>query len=1180
MYLKSLSAKGFKSFADRIEIDFEKGITAIVGPNGSGKSNITDAVRWVLGEQSPHNLRGGRMEDVIFSGSATRRPVSMAEVTLTFDNSEGIIPVNSAEIVLTRRVSGDGSSEYFINRKSCRLLDISEMLSDIGLGKENNAVIGQNKLEEVLNSRPAERRLFIEEAAGLLKFRKRRERAIRKLSDSEIELSRLNDINNEIRRQIKPLEKQACFAVEHREASGELRELKIREIVTDLHCLEEKWQITEKNLNELNEQLCELRDSESGMASVASKLKEKVKELSLKKDSLSAEETETVRIQERISGNIGLITYICEESRKRAHNRTSEESLKAEMHRKELEQLTVERESLERDFVDTKEELNRAINTKTEISEKIGNIQNEISNLESKCNEIEINARRKSDETDSFQAQAEACGEDWRNCSVSILNHRKRAEKARLALCDSIAESNGKAELVESMDKERRKLCELIESIQNKINLLEADYKTLNEIRLNCLAKAEAIDETLKVSMGIIPDGELKKQIESKKGVIGFLDSMLQVEERWIYALSSFLSSNKNAIISESLDEGIEIYRSLQENTEEIAVFSIEKVENRSGETVFENDPMNEKVFKSLDFIRSDEILAGFLEKMFSGVFFTESLGDAIEAARKHEDFVFVSVDGTIVTHDSIIKRQSSNRTARTLELKAERDRYERKCKSIDTKALEKEIGTLGVVLNEKREELLRLTEYLSEARSAHDSHTAKQREAEETVRNLSQSLGIERRRKSSLEESIREKSQLAKAARRKLFFENRRISRLRSELRDVKSKKDELESLIEEANDRISSLSTKSAVLGERIEGKRNAERKLKNEIDILTRESLKSATAKMVLGRAESALKSLLNTESHIELFLADISNQKCDTEQVLAETEGELEKNESLLNDIREKIRHEENEIGTVGIEREGVRVRVEDATKKILDDYEMPLDFVLREYEPFINEEKSLKRNRIKELENIIKELGPVNPHAESEYDALSQRYALMQEQLQDMKNARSELRKVIRSIEEAITSRFMATFDIVDANFQEVFGTFFPNGKACLILTEPEDILNAGIDIKVQPFGKKLTKISLLSGGETALASLAFLFAIFMIKPSPFYFLDEVEAALDDVNLKRFLDVVKDFKNTSQLILVTHQKRTMESADILYGVSMHGDGVSKVISRKLAEISDGNVKSTA
>lgn len=932
MYLKSLTLRGFKSFAERTSLKFEPGITAIVGPNGSGKSNITDAVLWVLGEQSARSLRGSSMEDVIFAGSSNRPPLGLAEVLLCLDNSNNKIPIEFSEVTVSRRVFRSGESEYRINNSACRLLDIQELLSDSGLGRELYSVVSQGKLEEVLNSRAEERRTLIDEAAGVLKYRKRKEKAVRKMSAIEQNIIRLKDIIREIEKQIRPLQDQANQAQIFNQLSSELRDLEISLAVAELKELQSSWEAETDKQTSLKNRIDELKNSLKTEEEKTRALRAELENRGSESGSLQDRNNQLERALERLLGNLSLLEEKERNINERLKGLEQEDNdlkLRLAQREKELSQSRNELREIIEDLNLAARELDYAKEEESRISSRMAYCGNDIEEK----NKLLAPMKERIAEREKLLAEGEAVLGNLNN-EVSLLTTRMQASRVR-------------GEEAKRLIEHRQKF---LEDISLRISLIAAGLR-------DCLLKGIKCSETKSVEQ---LRQELVTHFEKELATI-----QMRLEKR----------KEIDQLVTDKLDE------------------------------------------KSRELVRQKEQIA------------------------------------------------------------------------VWTKEIDK------------------LRESLSELEKGLADSWAEREEARSKIDSLKNDMGVWQVKIASLDERRNSLERL--------------IGNQRAEIREIEISRQE----------RLSAM------------------QRLRDNLD---RVNLLKGPFYRLLRRVEKELKSLKDSAKGEAIAFGDVR-------QLIRENEA----NENLL---RQQVAATQERLHEVELFKAQLELKVQAAVQKIVDEYNLPLERALEKYPQEIDSEDAEKRAR--KLRSRIASLGPINPIAIQEYNALESRHNLLLSQCEDLSRSRKMLFKILREIDKKIEGTFLETFKEVNSNFQILFSSLFPGGKGELTLTEPDNVLESGVEIEVYPDGKKAQKLSLLSGGERALVALALLFAIYLRRPSPFYILDEVEAALDDVNIQRFIGLLNKIREQSQFLIITHQKRTMEAANSLYGVTMQADGVSHLVSQKM------------
>lgn len=1176
MYLKTLAARGFKSFADKITLDFEPGISVIVGPNGSGKSNIADAVLWVLGEQSPRNLRGTKMEDVIFAGSATRQPLSMAEVSLSFDNRNGDIPIDFPEVVVTRRLFRNGESEYLLNKTPCRLVDIQELLSDLGVGRELTAVIGQNRLETILRSRPEDRRAFLEEAAGLRKHRRRKDKALHKIEGTERNLVRVKDIISEVRKQLRPLERQAKQAREYQEMMVEVRDLSIRIMVKELQELKSQWE------NRRQEE----EDLQREFEHISNAIKEG-------KERLSDLEAELKRLREVLEKcRLRQMRLLALGERLRACEHLGEERLKLYAAlsgeigygragwRSRRQELAGKRRELEEEHSRTEEEVKRLTveegrlrEIKKTLSSRLGRAKQERDDL--RCARADLGERLAELRKKQREAcdRADQCREEMRNLRAqeeALREEGRRLEEEMRELCRKAAEAG---ERRSEAEKGIRRTKEDIKRFREELEAVARKQKRSYQEEALVVARLRALYEVFSSRLDYASAaGRVMEKSGKLPGVKGMLLHRMRIEKEWERAVESYLGPWLFCIVTRSMDDALEAVRLLKEDEGGYGVFlplseiASTAVRDEEGSSrLAEGTP-------ALEVVEGDEEIEPALRYLLGDVVFCRTLDEAQKEAGKFPELTFVTEDGDVIAPRRVIKGGALPRNP--FHLIAKRREIEELQDMLDLCDEE------SISLEVQRKSALAT---ISGLEGDLDELERERKAQENRARDIEISLKERELRRENLEAGkflLMERKTLLETERDRL---RRRIIDLGVEASGLQGELEariplavEVERLVSEfreeegrAEEALRKIRAEHASLNERRFHLEERLRELEEE------ESAPAPPGKEELAEKSGLQEEMLQLvrrlmEEHRRLS-SRVKGREEESKENLAVKEAEhsklrqhLEEMENREEELREQVHNRDLAVAQL-------KMQVDMLVKRLLDEYRVPLETALEEYTSETPAEEM--RQRLETLQRRKDMLGQVNLRAVEEHKALKERHDFLLEQVEDLKESKASLMKVVRAIDREIVRIFKETFEVANQHFQELFAKLFPQGRAELSLTDPADLLNTGVEIEAQPRGKRLKKMSLLSGGETALASLAFLFALFKTRPSPFYFLDEVEAALDDVNLHRFLNMLMEFRGESQLIVITHQKRTMERADVLYGVSMHATGVSRVISQKLEDVQE-------
>jgi chromosome segregation protein len=1165
VFLKTLQIKGFKSFADVATLELEPGVTVVVGPNGSGKSNVVDAIGWVLGAQAPSAVRSQKMDDVIFAGSAKRPALGRAEVALTIDNSAGLLPIDFSEVTISRVLFRSGDSEYSINGVPCRLLDIQELLSDSGVGRQQHVIISQGQIDAVLNARPEDRRLIIEEAAGILKFRRRKEKAERRLTATEANLTRIQDLLREVRRQLKPLERQADAARRHHDVAGELQALRVHLAGRDLARLRTQLQAS-------TAQQTELRTTDRTLRSQLAALDAEVLEVEAHLSGIGGPDVSDVLVRyesfrERARGLTALVA-----ERRRGVDRDREAFVdQAVVASLESERADCERELADVEAAQADQDAERAELTRAEAelvaaqerheAEWSGEAQTasagEIAAARAELAAMESAAQRLAGDRDRLAA---------RHRSLSERLEARRAECAaqhaeidrREAVNDPLRAKAGAASAA---------LSTALEDLTEATTAAESATEESHRWSARVDALTMALDEARQQAGA--------ERVADVDGVVGTLLDAIEIDPGWEAAVEAAASHALGLILVDGVVSGRNALTALAAAQVGGAVLPL-------GAT---GSVMQEATHVSLSGSQNSEAIRPHVRSTRPGVaqLLDSLLGTAVcvdggwETALDHS---LTHPELTVVTRDGdrfspqgwALQLAGSGATGAALEEATGRatdaaaalataTAYREACdatvesaravraaagKEADANAvaLESAVSALARAERDTGELEVELSAVDAERVELDDRHG----QSAGRVAELAASMPA-----LELAESDRaRRDEAAAEARRGLAEHQRRVAGLRSEI-----------------GARVAALGERHASLTGRLEHLET--RLLRHQADRLVaqrrhreldaRAHVLDVLATFVAGRSE-------RIDGVLDQLRAARHEQSERTRSITTRLDSlrrDRSEREKALDVVRERLQRAE-------VADAETKLRLETTTEALRGELDVEPHVAMATECPPLAEGTSAPA-RVRELERDLRLMGPINPLALEEFQALQERNTFYEGQLDDIRQTRRELGKVIRAVDEEITTVFSAAFADVSENFVALFDTLFPGGNGRLRLTEPHDLLNTGIELEARPSGKNVKKLSLLSGGERSLTALAYLFAVFRSRPSPFYVMDEVEAALDDVNLHRFLGLVAEFRDAAQLIIVSHQKRTMEAADVLYGVTMEPGGSSKVLSERVGALLD-------
>ena len=1188
MYLKKLEMYGFKSFADRTVIEFDRGITAIVGPNGSGKSNVADAIRWVLGEQSAKSLRGSKMEDVIFSGTQKRKPLGFAEVSLTLDNTEGFLPVDFSEVTITRRVFRSGESEYYINKSACRLKDIVELFMDTGVGKEGYSIIGQGRIDEIINTHAQDRRGIFEEAAGIVKYKSRKEEAIRKLEKTLDNIARVEDILSEISNQLEPLEKQSQIAKEYLKLRDKLKLYRLNQFIL-------KYDKYTESINQLKEQAILLEREIGNNRLALSQEEEKCEEARTVLDRIigdiqSFRESchELLQNIERLKGETGIFHEKIQQSSKEKH-RLEEEILQGEQQiersKKDREEVLVCLKSYEENLAKALEEASKLQSQINELEEYLAVSRSQVE--EKKISMIDILnslsqlkndlTRLKTIEGNLLKRQVEIENEliSLRKRETSFEENKALIERKVQELINEIEEKRQiKNHLEQTIINQKNEIEDVEVRLQNKKQQLEGirtRFKLLKDMEREYEGFQKSVKNILKFC---------EKNPDFKRRVCGVVAELIKVPKQYEIAIETALGASLQYIVTENEEDAKYIIELLRDKNWGRATFlPVSAVKGRELSN-FERTALKMEGCHGIasELINFDLKYKGVFENLLGRVIITENLDQAVSIARHFSySFRIVTLDGDVVNPGGSMTGGSRNQKSIGLitrnreieELKSQIARLHSELKDEESKKKE---------LYEKYKNTLEEAEKLSH--SLHEleiNHATSKEQAERAKEEFS---GIIAQIEKLIEEQAQIKIEIS-SIQQSIQKKDKEIEILESQSSDVEmmtrdteasireaiTKKEELDRqatdkkiFIASIEREIASLKEKAESLNEEIEQWEKAlqDKKAQVEEELAAIQKYQDS-----IHEKQNRIKEIQDMISHKKEEIGKLEEKKGIQEQEIKN----YEKNRKQLAEVIEQITEQKHRIEVQLSKQE---TELNNLQNSIWEEYEISYANALDFRDPSLSAAK-IERG-IREINDKINNLGEVNISAISEYKRVKERFDFLTSQRQDLLNAKDNLNIVIKEITKTMEDKFRQEFQIINQFFNEVFCKLFGGGRAELVLQEPENILESGIEIVAEPPGKKLQNLSLMSGGEKALTAIAILFAMLKKKPTPFCVLDEIEAALDENNIYNFGKFIREFSQDTQFVVITHRKGTMECSDVLYGITMEEKGISKMISVKLEEAS--------
>ncbi|MEH0627652.1 chromosome segregation protein SMC [Streptomyces stelliscabiei] len=1204
MHLKALTLRGFKSFASATTLRFEPGITCVVGPNGSGKSNVVDALSWVMGEQGAKSLRGGKMEDVIFAGTTGRPPLGRAEVSLTIDNSDGALPIEYAEVTITRIMFRNGGSEYQINGDTCRLLDIQDLLSDSGIGREMHVIVGQGQLDSVLHADPMGRRAFIEEAAGVLKHRKRKEKALRKLDAMQANLARVQDLTDELRRQLKPLGRQAAVARRAAVIQADLRDARLRLLADDLVRLQAalRTEVADEAALKARKEAAETELKKALLRE--SQLEGEVRRLAPRLQRAQETWYELSQLAERVRGTISLAdarvksatSASPEERRGRDPEDMEREAARVREQEAELEAALEAAERALEDTVEHRAELERELMAEErrlkDVARSIADRRESLARLNGQVNAARSRAASAQAEIDRLAAARDEAQE-----RAVTAQEEYEALQAEVDGLDA-----GDSELAELHDAAKRALAEA----ESAVTEAREATTTAERRRAATQARHEALALGLRRKDGT---GALLAAKDRLGGLLGPAAGLLTVTPGHEAALAAAFGAAADAIAVTTPASAAEAIRLLRKQDAGRAALLLagapedpEPSRRDAGDRATGLDqvargprplPASPTAHVAADLVRGPSDLMPAVRRLLHRVVVVDTLEDAEELVYARPDLTAVTAEGDLL--GAHFAHGGSAGAPSLLEVQASVDEAAAELEELAVRC--EELAEVQRSAVESRRERAALVEELGERRRAAErekSAVAQQLgrlagQARGAAGEAERSTAAAARAQDALDRAMEEAEELAErlAVAEEMPVEEEPDSSVRDRLAadGANARQTEMEARLQVRTheERVKGLAGRADSLDRAARAEREARARAEQRRARLRHEA---AVAEAVASGGRQLL-------GHVEVSLARAAEERTAADAAKARREQELARARGEGRDLKaemDKLTDSVHRGEVLGAEK---RMRIEQLETKALEELGVEPEGLVAEYGPDQlvppsppaegeelpedpehprNQPKTFHRaeqeKRLRAAERAYQQLGKVNPLALEEFAALEERHKFLSEQLEDLKKTRADLLQVVKEVDERVEQVFTEAFWDTAREFEGVFSRLFPGGEGRLILTDPDNMLTTGVDVEARPPGKKVKRLSLLSGGERSLTAVAMLVSIFKARPSPFYVMDEVEAALDDTNLQRLIRIMQELQEASQLIVITHQKRTMEVADALYGVSMQGDGVSKVISQRL------------
>ncbi len=1183
MYLKRLEMYGFKSFADKTVLEFMPGITTVIGPNGSGKSNISDCIRWILGEQSIKSLRGAKSEDIIFAGTQNRKSLGFAEGSLVIDNTDGKLPIEYTEVTVTRKIYRSGESGYFINKTPCRLKDILELFMDTGIGKDGYSIIGQGKIDEILSNKSEDRRKIFEEAAGIVKYRTRKEESEKKLEQTKVNLLRINDIVSEIESSIGPLKTQSEKARKFLDLREELKGIEVGLFLYNIEDYKNKIAELKENLDIFETQKVKEEEKNNNLQLEKEEIKRKIDELLEQIEKAQNLGFESEKRKEQLNSEIGI-----------ANERISNNKENDVRYDKEIEELIQKNKDLEEEKqskIDKKENLlNNKEKFDKELKEKEAELEKYSKTLSEKALEIEgkkhiveSNIDKKYDligiintekaNFDNIEKREKTLKSEKQDTISELDKVRTQKEEIAKTFYEIQKNRNEVVKSIEEMNSKKIESTEKINSFETRINNLQNEYR-MKESRYKFLVETEREKEGYTRSVKLLLEG-IEKNPNLKKGVNGVLANLISVDSKYETAIEMALGASIQNIVTDTEEEAKKLVNYLREN--KLGRASFLPITSVKGTKISKLDKngVNGVIGIASDLVEVNNKYDGILQNLLGRTVIVENIDSAVSLAKKNNySFKIVTLEGDVINPSGAIsggsvQKKTVSLLGRGKEIKA----LEKELKDIKTniEEIQKEEEDYKLEISEVLEKFESEQKKLQEIEIIYATENQKQENIKLEI--LKQEAKLEKLKEDLAElekekEDCAQKQKTTQEEMEKIEAENSSLNIIIEEFtntnKDNQKYIDDLNFDITNLKISVSSFDESETSIDEMVERINNDitnnntsienKKKLKNEIIQLNKE----------------LEEKIISVNAQISELEKEVSSSSEEVESLKKERTAKNEKMVSLEKEIEEqltKIEDIKNQISKIDVKNSKIELELNQVVNKMWEEYELTPNNTgdIKK----VDNPTEVQR-KVNDLRSQIKDLGSVNIDSINEYKELKERYDFMSEQRLDLEEASNKLKKVINEMTNTMKEQFATQFKVINKNFGEVFKELFGGGKAELILADENNILECGIDIAVQPPGKKLQNMMLLSGGEKAFTAIALLFAILKINPAPFCVLDEIEAALDDVNVYRFAEYLKKFVSTTQFLVITHRKGTMEAADTVYGITMEEKGISKLLSMKLEE----------
>ncbi|ARJ51675.1 chromosome segregation protein SMC [Staphylococcus lutrae] len=1182
VYLKSIDAFGFKSFAEATEIRFDQGVTAIVGPNGSGKSNITDAIKWVLGEQSARVLRGSKMEDIIFSGAKHRNAQNLAEVQLKLDNRSGLLNIDAEDVTVTRRLYRNGDSAFYLNNERRRLKDIRDLFLDSGLGKEAFSIISQGRVDEVLNAKPIDRRQIIEESAGVLKYKKRKEASLEKLSQTEDNLTRVEDILYDLEGRVEPLKEEAAIAKEYLQLSEILKDSDIRVTVHDVQSYQSQIAQYDVELNALKGQQADAHQKKSQITHTIQNAKGERFKIDQQLEAVNQQLIEATEQVEKLAGKYQLIEER-QKNQSQSNARIEEEQLAID-HQQQL---------LDKDFSDTEQAICQLKDKRKQLNATIQQLEGQLYQADE---DVEADVEQLKDQYYQLITEQADINNDIRFLTRTIEEHKAKQQRIDSRLSEAYAQlkdaQQQKADIEQQQQQQQQQMRQ-IEDECKQIATALTEAKNVQNQTESQLYQAYRYNDKLKARIETMKMREddlsnfyqgvkaiLKAKDDQLKGIHGAVAQQIDVPSRYTSAIETALgASMQHIIVSDeaAARQAIQFLKTKKMGRVTFLPLSVIQGKSLDARIINTAQQMPGFVTVASDAVQVDSSYRGIINHLLGRTLIVDNLKHANEIARAIQYHTrLVTLEGDVVnpggsmTGGGTQQRQSLlGQKDEMRQLQAQLEEYVEKTQQLETycqtkKAEQDQLSEQYVTAQQQYNDCKQALHHLA---LEHDRYS----EVIQRLKHDHEEFEFEKNdgyASAQSEATLQEKQAQQAQMTEQLEKMDQRIKAMTAQRKVTQAQTSQLQQQLHQHQSDL-------AVVVERMTTQQQQLKRLKHQQGQLDEQQQKLRAQLALINSDE------VNDDSTLEAIQTQITQQQTEKDrhievqqqlrQQRQEMEDLIESNEQALEHIHQKLLNIENQYQEIKTAQSRLDVLIDQALKHLEETYHITFNYAQQNY-PLEAQEIEALRQKVKLTKMSIEELGHVNLNAVEQYEEVSTRYQFLSEQRQDLRDAKMTLEKIIQEMDEEVADRFSQTFHAIQGHFANVFQSLFGGGQAELILTE-KDYLTAGVDIKVQPPGKKLQHLSLLSGGERALSAIALLFAILKVRSAPFVILDEVEAALDEANVIRYATYLKTLSKETQFIVITHRKGTMEMCDCLYGVTMQEMGVSRLVSVNLNTIDE-------